>query len=125
MTAPDGYPALRSPIVLAGITLRNRVVHASMTTVLASDGRVSPALIRYHANRALGGAAMTVTEPLAMAPHQAGLPRPQVWNDDDTDGLKRWAEAVESLDCRLLGQVQDGGRGYHQGGRNHRRKISA
>ncbi len=118
MTAADGYPALCSPIVLAGITLRNRVVHASMTTVLAPDGRISPALIRYHANRAQGGAAMTVTEPLAMAPHQAGLPRPQVWNDADTDGLKRWAEAVESHDCRLLGQVQDGGRGYHQGGRN-------
>jgi len=118
MNQPIAYPALQSPITLAGIPLRNRVIHASMTTVLARDGRVSPTLIQYHANRARGGAAATVTEPLGMAPHQAGLPRAQVWNDDDLDGFKRWADAVEAQDCRLLGQIQDGGRGYHQGGRN-------
>ncbi len=118
MTRPDAYPVLQSPVTLAGIGLRNRVIHASMTTVLGRDGTVSPALIRYHANRAQGGAAATVTEPLGMAPHQAGLPRPQVWNDDTLDGFRRWAEAVEAQDCRLLGQIQDGGRGFHEGGRN-------
>ena len=30
----------------------------------------------------------------------------------------RWAEAVESEDCRLLGQIQDPGRGRHERGRN-------
>ena len=118
MIPPDTYPALQTPIALAGIGLRNRLIHASMTTVLAPDGKVSPGLIRYHANRAQGGAAATVTEPLGMAPHQAGLPRPQVWNDTGLDGFKRWAEAVEAQDGRLLGQIQDGGRGFHEGGRN-------
>ena len=118
MDRSAAYPVLQSPFALAGIPLRNRLIHASMTTVLSRDGRVSPALIQYHANRAQGGAAATVTEPLGMAPHQMGLPRPQVWNDADLDGFKRWADAVESQDCRLLGQIQDGGRGYHQGGRN-------
>ena len=34
------------------------------------------------------------------------------------DGLKRLAEAVEGQDCRLLGQIQDAGRGRHYPGRN-------
>ncbi len=112
------YSALSSPIVLAGKTLRNRVIHASMTTILSDQGKVTPQLIQYHANRARGGAALTVTEPLAMAPHQAAQPRVQIFNDSDLNGLKGWAEAVEAQDCRLLGQVQDGGRGHHAAGRN-------
>ena len=61
---------------------------------------------------------MTVTEPLGMMRHQAGLPRVQVWRRDDAGGLKRFAEAVEGQDCRLLGQIQDAGRGRHYPGRN-------
>ena len=40
----------------------------------------------------------------------------RVWNDDNLDDLKRWADAVESHDCRLLGQIQDPGRGRHAPG---------
>ncbi|MEO9190899.1 MAG: hypothetical protein ABI224_13015, partial [Acetobacteraceae bacterium] len=112
------YSALSSPIVLAGRTLRNRVIHASMTTALSDQRKVTPQLIQYHANRARGGAALTVTEPLAMAPHQAVQPKVQAFNDSALDGPKRLAEAVEGQDCRLFGQVQDGGRGYHQAARN-------
>ena len=75
-------------------------------------------LIQYHANRASGGAALIVTEALSMAPHQSAPHRPRAWNDDDLDGLKRWAEAVETEDCRLLGHIQDPGRGRHEPGRN-------
>ena len=118
MDPPLAYPALQAPFALAGLGLRNRLIHASMTTALSRDGAVTPALIAYHANRARGGAAATVTEPLGMAAHQVGLPRPQIWTEAGSDGFRRWAEAVEGQDCRLLGQIQDGGRGYHQGGRN-------
>jgi 2,4-dienoyl-CoA reductase-like NADH-dependent reductase (Old Yellow Enzyme family) len=59
---------------------------------------------------------MIVTEPISMAPHQNVSYRARAWNDDDLDGLKRWAEAVESEDCRLLGQIQDPGRGRHNTG---------
>lgn len=111
------YPALLAPLTLAGRRLRNRVAHASMTTLMSSGGRVTETLITYHANRAKGGAAMTVTEPIGMMRHQAKLPRTQAWNDADLDGFKRWAEAVESQDCRLIGQIQDAGRGRHYPGR--------
>jgi hypothetical protein len=42
----------------------------------------------------------------------------RVWNDDNLEGLQRLAAAVEGEDCRLLGQVQDSGRGRHERGRN-------
>ena len=38
-----------------------------------------------------------------MARHQNVSYRARAWNDDNLDGLKRWADAVESEDCRLLG----------------------
>jgi len=118
MTNPTDFASLCAPLTLAGRQLRNRVAHASMTTLMASGGRVSDTLITYHANRARGGAAMTITEPIGMAHHQARLPRTQAWNDADLDGFRRWADAVETQNCRLIGQIQDAGRGRHYPGRN-------
>ncbi len=117
MNEPTPYPALLSPFTLAGKPLRNRVVHASMTTRMAENTRVTERLIRYHANRAQGGAALIVTEPLSMARRQNAPHWVRAWNDDNLDALKRWADAVESQDCRLLGQIQDPGRGRHVPGR--------
>lgn len=110
---------LSEPLVLAGKRLRNRVAHASMTTHMGYQSRVTDRQIRYYENRAKGGAALIVTEPLLMAPHQTNPARIRVWNDDNLGGLKRWAQAVESHDCRLLGQIQDPGRGHHDAGRNY------
>ena len=110
---PSLYPALLAPFTLAGKRVRNRLMHASMTTMMGDNGRVTERLIQYHANRAQGGAAIIVTEPLSMAPHQKITYKARVWNDENLDGLKRWADAVESHDCRLLGQIQDPGRGRH------------
>ena len=113
------YPRLFSPITLAGKRLRNRIVHPSMTTVCGEGGRATDRLIQSHANRARGGAAMIVTEPLNAAPHQQRITtRVRIWNDDEIAGLKRWAGAVEGEDCRLIGQLQDAGRGRHAAGRN-------
>jgi len=112
------YPSLLAPFTLAGKTLRNRVVHASMTTLMGANRGVTEQLIQYHASRARGGAALIVTEPLSMAPHQNIPYKVRAWNDDNLDGLQRWAAAVESHDCRLLGQIQDPGRGRHAPGRN-------
>ncbi len=118
MRATAEFTALFTPFELAGRRLRSRITHASMSLLATPAGRVTDRMIQYHANRAAGGAAMTVTEPLGMMQHQAGLPRVQVWRRDDEDALKRFAAAVEDQDCRLLGQIQDAGRGRHFPGRN-------
>ena len=107
-----------APLTLAGKRLKNRVVHASMTTRFGENRHVTDRLIQYHANRAQGGAALIVTEPLSMARHQNIDYKVRAYNDDDIDGLKRWAAAVRAHDSYLLGQIQDSGRGRHAPGRN-------
>ncbi len=114
----NGYPSLFSPFTLAGKPLKNRIVHASMTTRMGEKGRVTERQLHYYGNRARGGTAMIVTEPLSMARHQHIPFKIVAYNDDEVNGLKRWADAVESHDCRLLGQIQDPGRGRHEVGRN-------
>lgn len=112
------YPELFSPFELAGKRLRNRIAHASISTGLAQDGRVTERMVQYYANRARGGAALIVAEPFGWAPHQVAPSRVRVWDGSQLDGLSRLASAVEGEDCRLLGQVQDPGRGRHIPGRN-------
>jgi 2,4-dienoyl-CoA reductase-like NADH-dependent reductase (Old Yellow Enzyme family) len=109
--------ALLAPMTLSGRRLRNRVVHTSMSTYMAKDGRATDRLVRYYANRAKGGAAMVVTEPLSMAVRQTGASRPRVYDYAQLDDFRRWADAVETEDCRLVAQIQDGGRARHEAGR--------
>ena len=114
----DLYPHLFAPLVSGRLRLKNRIVHASMSTRMTADQRATPRQIQYSANRAKGGCAAIVTEPLNVARNQTQGHKVRVWDDHALDSLKRWAEAVETHDCRLLGQVQDPGRGRHERGRN-------
>jgi dimethylglycine catabolism A len=113
------YPHLFSPLTLAGFTLRNRIVHASMSTRFVTGGEVPEKLISYHANRARGGAAMLVTEPLSLLRRQTTPLKVQVRRDANRAALERWAATVAAEGSLLLGQVQDPGRGRHQPGRSH------
>ncbi|MEO8856999.1 MAG: FAD-dependent oxidoreductase, partial [Burkholderiaceae bacterium] len=116
LSEAPAYPHLFAPLRLAGKRLRNRIVHASISLHFGADQGVPQRLLDYHTARARGGAAMIVTEPLGVAPNQ-GAHRIAAWNDSMRDGLARWADAVEQHDCRLIGQVQDPGRGRHVPGR--------
>ena len=112
------YPHLFAPLGLLGGRLKNRVVHASMTTKYGAGQAVTDRFLAYHRNRALGGVAMTITEPLSLLPwHNIGY-KPNPFTQQGFDSLCRLAEAVESLDCRILGQIQDSGRGRHEQGRH-------
>lgn len=114
----SAYPHLFSPITLRGVTLRNRIVHASMSTRYVTAGDVHERLIGYHVNRARGGAAMLVTEPLNLLPAQRNPQKVKVLDPANRAGLARWAAEVSAAGAHLLGQVQDPGRGRHQAGRN-------
>lgn len=119
MSDETAYPHLFSPLTLAGHRLKNRIVHASMSTRYVVEGAVTPRLISYHVNRARGGAAMIVTEPLSMLRRQGNMQKVQVLRESSRAGLERWAAAVAAEGSLLLGQVQDPGRGRHQPGRSH------
>ncbi|MGL3819572.1 FAD-dependent oxidoreductase [Sphingopyxis sp. R3-92] len=112
------YPHLFSPIRIGQRDLRNRIVHASMSTHFADQGRVTDRLIDYYVNRARGGAAMLVTEPMAMLRRQNAPTRPAVHSDINADALARWADAVAAAGGLMLGQIQDNGRGFRAGFRN-------
>lgn len=118
MPSASDFPALTSPVTLAGRRLRNRVAHASMTTRMQKDGGVTDALIRYYANRAEGGAALVVSEPLALLASQEIQPKVRVRDRANADGLRRWADSLAAHDSLLLAQVQDPGRGRHHTGRS-------
>jgi 2,4-dienoyl-CoA reductase-like NADH-dependent reductase (Old Yellow Enzyme family) len=113
------YPHLFSPYRLAHVTLKNRIVHASMSTRYVAGGQVTDRLILYHATRARGGAAMTVTEPMNLLRRQANAQKVSVRDPSNQAGLARWATAVREAGSQLIGQIQDPGRGRHQPGRIH------
>jgi 2,4-dienoyl-CoA reductase-like NADH-dependent reductase (Old Yellow Enzyme family)/thioredoxin reductase len=115
---PARYPHLLNAFALGSHTLRNRIAHASMTTRLSVNRRVTDALVSYYANRARGGAALIVTEPVSAARFQMAPQKVRVWDPECEPDLARWADAVEREDCRLLAQIQDPGRGRHERGRN-------
>lgn len=57
------YPRLFSPFVLGGLTLKNRIVMAPMSSSLADDeGRVTPELVAYVRERARGGTGLIIVE---------------------------------------------------------------
>jgi 2,4-dienoyl-CoA reductase-like NADH-dependent reductase (Old Yellow Enzyme family) len=112
------YPRLFSPLEIGGLSVRNRVAHASILTRFTRDGKATDLLLNYYRSRAAGGAGMIVTEPLAMVSSNKDAGRLRAYDDQGHDSLARLADAVESQDCRLLGQVQDPGRGRHSVGRN-------
>ena len=116
---PDSaYPTLFSPCTIGGLTVRNRLAHASIQTRFARDNEVTDELLNYYGARARGGTGLIVSEPLAMTSYNRDRDRLRAWDDAGLDGLRRLADTVESAGTRLLGQVQDSGRGRHSIGRN-------
>ncbi|MDC0074957.1 NAD-binding protein [Alphaproteobacteria bacterium] len=111
------YPNLLSKFKLAGKSLKNRIIHSAMSTRYAQDGLPTKKLIDYHVNRAKGGAAVTIVEPLAMRRNQASNSRVRVFDQKNLDSLKLWADSVNKYDCHILAQIQEPGRGHHKSGR--------
>ena len=77
------HPRLTSPLQLRGQTLRNRIVFGAHTNNMADMGLPGPRMENYLVERALGGAAMVVCEPVPA--HRTGvLTRGNLaWESDD------------------------------------------
>ena len=100
------YRKLFSPIDLRGQTLRNRIVFGAHTTNMAVEGLPTERHAAYYAERAMGGAAMVVVEPMPV--HAAAvLTRGNFRHGDDaviphfrkvTDAIKgHGAVAIQQL----------------------------
>ena len=91
------YPNLFSPIGVGPYSLRNRIVHTATVTAYGAEGRPTQKLIDHHRARALGGAAMIVTE--LMPVHYTSIANPflvNVFDEGNLSLLELWAESVES-----------------------------
>lgn len=65
------HPRLMSPLTLRGHTLRNRIVFGAHTANMSDQGLPGPRFAGYLLERALGGAAMIVAEPVPV--HRTGV----------------------------------------------------
>ena len=102
---------LFTPHTLGRKKLKNRIVYPAVLSIYAQQNRVTDRLITYYEERARGGAAMLITEGMAI--HPSSVPQPGVvciFDPDNFAGLQRMAAAVEAHDCRLVGQLWHVGR---------------
>ncbi len=76
------HPRLMSPLRLRDHTLRNRIVFGAHTANMSDQGMPGPRFGKYLLERALGGAAMVVAEPVPV--HRTGvLTRGNFLHSDD------------------------------------------
>jgi 2,4-dienoyl-CoA reductase-like NADH-dependent reductase (Old Yellow Enzyme family) len=88
---------LFSPLNIRGVTLKNRIAVSPMCQYSCIDGIVTDWHLIHLGSRAIGGAALVLTEATAVAPEgrispdDAGL-----WNDTQTEAFKRINDFISS-----------------------------
>lgn len=104
------FPHLFEPLALRHKTLRNRIVFGAHTANMARDGLPWDQHIAYYRERAIGGAAMIVVEPVPIGP-AAVLTRGNFRHssDDVIPAFRKLTEAVKAEGSVVLQQL------YHVG----------
>lgn len=107
---PTAHPRLMSPLTLRGHSLRNRIVFGAHTANMAEQGLPGERFKAYLLERALGGAAMIVAEPVPV--HRTGvLTRGNFRHGDDSivPAFRPITEAVREAGAVIVQQL------YHVG----------
>lgn len=107
------YPSLFNPFHIGGLTLKNRIVMAPMSTSLGGqDGSVTPANIAFYRERALGGFGLIIVEFTCVDPltgrteeHQLSLESRR-----NLDGHIRLVDSIHEGGTKAFLQLQHGGR---------------
>lgn len=115
MTAPArdaaagaAYPLLFSPFQLGALSLPNRVVMAPMSSSLADDmGFVTPELVAFVRERALGGTGLVIVEFTCVdASYGVGEKcQPRIDRDEHIAGHARMVRAITSAGARACLQL--------------------
>lgn len=112
MTAPAAYPHLFTPFQIRGVELRNRLVMAPMSTELGGlEGEVTPAMIAFYRERALGGMGLIVVEYTCVDPDTGRAHAYQLTLDDrrNLDGHRRLVRTIHEAGAKIFMQIQHGG----------------
>ncbi len=105
------YPHLFEPAKLRHLTLKNRIVFGAHTANMGENGLPGDMHFGYYRERARGGAAMIVVEPVP--PHKTGvLTRGNFLHDSDDviPHFRRIADAAHAEGAAIVQQI------YHVGG---------
>ena len=88
---------LFSPLNLRGITLKNRIAVSPMCQYSCVDGIVTDWHLVHLGTRAIGGAALVLTEATAVAPEGRISPQDAgIWNDEQAEAFKRINDFISS-----------------------------
>lgn len=106
----ENFPRLFSPIDLCGHSMRNRIVFGAHTSNMSEQGLPGERHLAYYRERALGGAAMLVIEPIPVHP-AAVLTRGNFRNSTDEviPHFRKITDAVHEEGALILQQL------YHVG----------
>ena len=108
--ASEAFSHLLSPLALRHTTLKNRIVFGAHTANMAEDGLPGARHLAYYAERARGGAAMIVVEPVPA--HRTGvLTRGNFRHEDDSiiPAFRAITEACHEYGTVMIHQI------YHVG----------
>jgi anthraniloyl-CoA monooxygenase len=105
-------PPMFTPISVRGAQLKNRVIVSPMATYMAEEGMPTDFHLVHLASRAMGGAAMVVTEMTCVTPDARITPGcPGMWNDEQQAAWKRIVDFVHThTDTRIAFQLGHAGR---------------
>lgn len=106
------YPNLFSPFRIRDTVLRNRMVMAPMSTELGGlDGEVTPAMIAFYRERALGGMALIIVEYTCVDPDTGRAHAYQLTLDNrrNLDGHRRLVRTIHDAGAKIFMQIQHGG----------------
>jgi anthraniloyl-CoA monooxygenase len=107
----EPVPPMFTPFRLREMSLRNRVVMSPMAMYSAVDGLPDDFHLVHYGARALGGAALIITEMTCVSPEGRITPGcPGIWNDDQTAAWRRVTDFVHRTpDARICMQIGHSG----------------
>ncbi len=105
-------PPMFTPFCVRGLKLKNRVICSPMATYKAIDGVPNDFHLVHLGSRAMGGAAMVVTEMTCVSPSGRITPAcPGMWNDEQQQAWTRIVDYVHAeTDALIALQLGHSGR---------------
>jgi 2,4-dienoyl-CoA reductase (NADPH2) len=114
VTTRDATRVLFTPLDLAGLRLKNRLIMAPMGTCLDEGGHITDATIAYYRRRAEGGVGTITVEGMLVSSETVG-PEPKISGPEYLPGLKRLVAALREYDITIGVQLMHPGRQVVEG----------
>lgn len=109
MNQPPAYSRVLSPLIIRGLTIKNRVVRTAHATAFA-DGPISDQLIAYHLERAEGGVGLSILEGSWIHESSRTWARNiHTWGDEVIPSYQRLMDAINPTGMRIIQQLWHGG----------------